>query len=141
MLGVSERSIRIRTVGNRNVRGLDGAKDLALQECRQKDIGYCRKCPEAGTIHAQRTSILKSRLQRQQIQKDVIIFQRFVMQVIGADAEIKWATEIGGQAEFLTQLPGIVLGKILSADEAGQRTAELRIAEITRQAVTGIIAR
>ena len=49
------------------------------------------------------------------------------MQIIAADAEIERPAEIRSQPEFLAQLPGVFVGKILGDKPVA--AAQLRIAE------------
>ena len=65
--------------------------------------------------------------QRQRIDEDVIIFLRFVVQIIAADAEIERPAEIRCQPEFLAELPGMFVVQILRDQPVA--ATQLRIAE------------
>ena len=66
------------------------------------------------------------------------------MQIIAADAEIEWTAEIGGQPEFLTQLPRMFFGQIFGDQPVA--ATQLRIAEdadclarVRRRDVQGVL--
>ena len=61
------------------------------------------------------------------VDEDIIILFRFVMEVIAADAEIERAAEMRSQPEFLAQLPGMFIRKILGNKPVA--AAQLRIAK------------
>ena len=63
--------------------------------------------------------VLVSRHHRDDVEEDVIVFQRLVMQIIAARAEIEGAAEIGGKSHFLTDLPGALLAEIFADEPVG----------------------
>src|SRR6185437_7552111 len=61
-----------------------------------------------------RRKIFVSRDQCEQIDENIIIFLRFIMQIIAANAEIERPAEVGCQTQFLAYLPGVLLAQILT---------------------------
>src|SRR6185437_7797700 len=61
-----------------------------------------------------------------QVEEDKVVLLRLVMQVVGAEAEIKRAFEMRGRADFLAYLPAFGARNVDAHDGFG--TAELRIA-------------
>ncbi len=72
------------------------------------------------------------------VEEDVIVFFGFVMQVVGADAEIERTAEIGRQPHFLAELPGMFVGQIFADEPAA--ASQLRIAEIAGGRALGLKA-
>src|SRR6185437_6562135 len=66
---------------------------------------------------------------RKRVDEDVIAFVDLIMQIVGADAEVERAREIGGKAEFLAELPGFERVQIFADDTVA--ATELRIAKHT----------
>ncbi len=45
--------------------------------------------------------------QGQRVDEHIVVFFRFIMQVVTTDAEIEGTAEVRGQPEFLVELPGV----------------------------------
>ncbi len=80
-------------------------------------MGCCTDKPFFGLLPGSRAVI--------DVDEYVIVFQRLVVHVICANAEIERAAEIRCETEFLTQLPSVLIGKIFY--DKPVRTTQLRI--------------
>src|SRR6185437_2138916 len=56
--------------------------------------------------------VSKLLFKRDQVEENIIVFDRLIMHVVAADIEIKRPAEVGSESEFLIELPGAFLRKV-----------------------------